>query len=89
VEAGIVLFRTAGVSHAQYTAASELAYEASALDAVFDASITEAAAQGARWFDFGVSTEQGGRMLNEGLHQFKSEFGGGGIVYEFYELALG
>jgi len=88
VEAGVVLFITATAYHAQYTAASPAGYRASALDAVFDHAISEALSRGARWFDFGISTEDEGRVLNTGLYDFKSEFGGGGIVHEMYELAL-
>jgi hypothetical protein len=43
---------------------------------------------GARYFDFGVSNEQGGQILNEGLYRFKMSFGAGGVVHEFYEVAL-
>ena len=39
-------------------------------------------------FDFGISTEAEGMILNEGLYRFKSEFGGGGVVHEFYEMRL-
>lgn len=88
VEAGLVLFNSGRVWHAQYIAASEAGYGASALDAVFAAAIDDAGAAGARYFDFGISTENGGTVLNEGLYRFKSEFGGGGIAYEFYDLAL-
>jgi hypothetical protein len=89
VEAGVVFFNTPGVWHAQYIAASEAANEVSALDAVFDAAIDEARRGGARWFDFGTSNEQAGQVLNDGLYRFKSEFGGGGVAYEHYELSLG
>jgi hypothetical protein len=88
VEAGVVFFNSPSVWHAQYIAASELAYEVSALDAVFDAAITEAREAGARYFDFGTSNEDGGRVLNDGLYRYKSEFGGGGVVHEHYELSL-
>lgn len=88
VEAGIVLFNSSQVWHAQYIAASEKAYEVSALDAVFDAAVFEAQQGGARYFDFGTSNEDGGLVLNDGLYRFKSEFGGGGVSYEFYEIPL-
>lgn len=88
VVAGVLLFLSANVWHAQYIASSEAGYAVSALDAVFDAVIGEAGTQGARYFDFGISNEDGGRVLNEGLYGFKSEFGGGGMVHEFYELTL-
>lgn len=86
VEAGVVFFNAARVWHAQYIAASEAAYEVSALDAVFDAAILEAEQAGSRYFDFGISNEDGGKVLNDGLYRFKSEFGGGGVAHEFYEL---
>lgn len=86
--AGVLLFCCSNVWHAQYIASSEAGYEACALDAIFEAIIQEANSAGVRYFDFGVSTESGGAVLNEGLYRFKSEFGGGGIVHEFYKLPL-
>jgi hypothetical protein len=86
VAAGVVLFNSRLVWHAQYIAASELGYAANALDAVFDAVIALARDAGARYFDFGTSNEDGGRVLNTGLYRFKTEFGGGGVAHEFYLL---
>lgn len=86
--AGVVLFESALVAHAQYIASSEIGYEVSALDSVFEHCIEAATAAGQRWFDFGISTEDGGRVLNESLYGFKSEFGSGAAVHEFYELRL-
>lgn len=88
VVAGSLLFSTPIVDHAQYIASSEIGYETSALDAVFEHCIATATKEGKRWFDFGISTENSGLYLNEGLYRFKSEFGGGGLVHEFYELDL-
>jgi len=88
VVAGVVLFNSERAWHAQYIAADETGYETSALDAVF-ASVLDAAREAdARYFDFGASNEQEGRYLNEGLYQFKTEFGGGGVAYDSYELDL-
>lgn len=88
VVAGTVLFVTPEVVHAQYTASSELGQQASALDAVFEYTIEKARTRGARYFDFGVSTENDGQHLNAGLYQYKSEFGGGGVVHDFFQLDL-
>ncbi len=88
VVAGVLLFLSANLWHAQYIASSEQGYAVSALDAVFDAVIEEAGDRGARYFDFGTSNEDGGRVLNEGLYGFKTEFGGGGMAHEFYELSF-
>lgn len=86
VIAGTVLFNTQSVAHTQYIAASKLGYDCSALDAVFEYAIVQATQQKKKWFDFGISNEDAGLVLNEGLYRFKSEFGGGGIVHEFFEL---
>jgi CelD/BcsL family acetyltransferase involved in cellulose biosynthesis len=88
IEAGVVIFVTETTHHAQYIASSERGYEACALDAVFEHCISAARDAGARWFDFGTSNEDRGLVLNDGLYRFKSEFGGGGIAYEFYDLVI-
>jgi Acetyltransferase (GNAT) domain len=88
VEAGVVLFNTPRSWHAQYIAASEKGYEVAALDAVFDTLIRDARNSAARYFDFGTSNTEGGRVLNDGLYRFKAEFGGGGVLHEFHELSL-
>jgi Acetyltransferase (GNAT) domain len=88
VVAGVALFRCGPTVHAQYIASSALGAELSALDFVFEQSIDQARAGGARFFDFGVSTEKQGSELNEGLYRFKSEFGGSGIVHDFFELDM-
>jgi lipid II:glycine glycyltransferase (peptidoglycan interpeptide bridge formation enzyme) len=74
--------------HAQYTAASTIGNKTCALDMVFEHCMVNASTQGARWFDFGISNEDGGQVLNDGLYRFKAEFGGGGVVHEFFELNL-
>jgi hypothetical protein len=84
---GVLLFCTTQVHHAQYIAASETGNEMGALDLVFDHCIA-AATGSVRYFDFGISNEDEGRVLNAGLYRFKTEFGGGGVVAEFYELSL-
>lgn len=89
VLAGLVLFITTTTVHAQYIASSEAGQSIGALDATFRFAIDQAREQGFRYFDFGNSTEQGGATLNSGLYQFKREFGAGGTVHEFYEIALG
>ena len=88
IVAGVVLFVTPMAYHAQYIASNDDGYESSALDSIFEHCIDAAIREGKRWFDFGISNEDQGRILNEGLYRFKSEFGGGGMAHEFYELDL-
>lgn len=86
--AGVIVFSTPMADHAQYIASSGKGYEVSALDAVFEHCIAKSQQLGKRWFDFGISTEASGTQLNEGLYGFKTEFGAGGFVHEFYEIKL-
>lgn len=88
VVAGILQFSTDKVCHSQYIASSPAGYELSALDAVFDFAILSAKENKKCWFDFGISTENNGLVLNAGLYEFKTEFGGGGFVHQFYEFDL-
>jgi hypothetical protein len=88
VIAGVLFFITETTYHAQYIASNEKGHKLSALDAIFDNSISFAGAENKRWFDFGISTERQGNFLNNGLYNFKTEFGGGGFVHEFYEVDL-
>jgi len=86
--AGVVIYIAGPVHHAQYIASSDHGKEVNALDLVFHKCIEVANNLGSTWFDFGVSNEQKGMYLNEGLYKFKSEFGGGGVAHEFYSLDL-
>ncbi|QFS45350.1 GNAT family N-acetyltransferase [Nostoc sphaeroides] len=88
VVAGTVIFQTQQVIHAQYMAASEHGRQTSALDLIIESWIMEANILGIRYFNFGSSTEKDGTFLNSNLYQYKSEFGAGGVVHEFYELSL-
>jgi hypothetical protein len=86
--AGVVLFQSVRVMHAQYIASSAAGNDAAALDLVFGECIERARGRGARFFDFGTSNREEGRVLNAGLYEFKRQFGGGGVAYERYELDL-
>lgn len=88
VAAGAVLFIGGPTWHFQYLASSALGRRVGALDAVIEWSVAKAKDEGARFVDFGICTEDEGRVLNEGLYQYKAEFGGGGVPYEFFEVNL-
>lgn len=87
VVAGTVMFETDRVAHAQYIAASSEGRETGALDGLFGWLVEEHYAD-KPWFDFGISTEQGGAYLNEGLVFQKEGFGARAVVYDQYELLL-
>lgn len=88
VVAGVVLFISKTTWHAQYIASSEQGYELNSLDLIFSHCIELAQSSGKRYFDFGISTESNGNILNEGLFCFKSEFGAGSTVHEFFNINL-
>jgi hypothetical protein len=88
VVAGTVLFRTPTAVHTQYLAASEAGMRTSALDAAVEHAIGAARESGARYFDFGISPGPGRVGLLPGLYRYKSEFGGGGVVLDQFELRL-
>lgn len=79
--AGVVMYYSRRVAHAQYIAASERGRGCGALPVLFDRIIADAAAGGFSYFDFGISCERGGNYLNEGLQRQKSGFGGRGVNY--------
>ncbi len=87
--AGVVMYFCGNeVAHSQYIASTERGRELKALTLLFDHLIKEAAQAGFRYFDFGISTEGGGRYLNEGLVRQKCRLGGRGIVYNTYKLTI-
>jgi hypothetical protein len=86
--AGVVVYRTPVLDHAQYIGSTEQGRELGAVDLLIDALIERARADGKRWFDFGISTTEDGRHLNEGLARNKESYGARGVAYDRYELDL-
>ena len=84
---GVLLFNTQQVCHSQYISANEYGKEFGALDAVFD-NIINNLHPNIRYFDFGQSTEDYGKYLNEGLIYQKEGFGGRGVCYDCYEYEI-
>lgn len=85
--AGSLVYETPLVAHTQYLANSDEGRVYGALDFVIDKLITEVYGD-KRYFDFGISTEDGGRYLNEGLVKQKQEYGARGIVYEEFLIKI-
>jgi hypothetical protein len=85
--AGVVVYESRRVAHAQYTASSETGRSVAALDLLFFHLLTDVY-RNKDYFDFGVSTEDQGRYLNAGLVEFKEGFGGRTITHDFYEIDL-
>lgn len=87
-QAGVCVYDTGTVAHAQYIASTPYAREHNLLTPLFHKLITDTYAT-RRWFDFGISTEDNGRILNRGLLRQKFSYGSSGTVYPRYRLRIG
>lgn len=85
--AGSLVFNCGNVIHTQYLAATDEGKSTGALDKLVHTLICDIY-RDEKYFDFGISTEQQGHILNEGLIFQKEGFGGRGICYDCYELTL-
>lgn len=85
--AGTVLFEYGQVVHTQYMAANDIARQIGALDLVIS-TVIENYKNEKLWLDFGISTEECGRYLNEGLISQKEGFGGRTNVYETWLITI-
>ncbi len=85
--AGVVIYETPVVAHAQYMAASPEGRGRAALDAVVDRLVRDTY-RSKPWFDFGISTTHDGTVLNVQLARYKESYGARGVAYDRYVLAL-
>lgn len=87
LQAGAVVYLSPNVCHIQYNAASEQGKIISAQDILMDYLI-DAFSSSKRYFDFGASTEEQGKILNAGLIEYKESYGARTLVHDFYEIDL-
>ncbi|MFV8364858.1 GNAT family N-acetyltransferase [Flavobacterium sp. XS1P27] len=85
IVAGTTVFESETVAHCQYISKYEQDENLGSLDFLYHFLITEVFAD-KRFFDFGISNEDQGRKLNEGLSYWKESFGASAIVHDFYEV---
>jgi len=85
--AGAIVYEYEEIIHTQYLAADEIARKNGGLDLVIAYLIRKYQGH-KKWLDFGISTEDGGRYLNEGLIAQKEGFGGRTVVCELWELEI-
>jgi len=85
VVAGATLFETKTTAHVQYAAGNNQKQELGALDFLFDELINKVFVH-KRYFDFGISNEDQGQHLNEGLSYWKESFGARPFVHRFYSI---
>ncbi len=85
---GIVVYETATVAHCQYMATTAKGRAASAMDVLIDYLLRHEYPH-KKYLNFGISTEQQGQYLNEGLVEHKESFGARAVAHDFYELSFG
>lgn len=85
--AGVIVYESKSVAHTQYIATTDEGKKEYAVDLMLDLLINEYYAE-KKYFDFGISTEENGFHLNEGLIRFKEEFGARAVVHDFYEVDI-
>ncbi len=85
--AGVWVFDKGAAVHTQYMAASAAGRDCGALDFLV-AELMRRVYADRRYFSFGISTEQAGQYLNEGLIAQKEGFGARTVVHDFYEWNL-
>ena len=85
--AGIVIYDYNTVVHTQYMATSLKGRNIGALDFI-NGNLIEGEFKNRTYYSFGISTVQGGGVLNEGLIQQKEMMGGRAVVNDFYKIQL-
>ncbi|TNH45189.1 GNAT family N-acetyltransferase [Photorhabdus luminescens] len=85
--AGCIIYDFGHIVHTQYLASNEIGRNTGALDAILNHLINSVYHE-KKYFSFGISTENSGYYLNEGLISQKEGFGGRGVTHDFYEWDL-
>lgn len=85
--AGVLILEYENVIHTQYMASDDLSREIGGLDYTVYTIINDYK-DSKQWLDFGISTEESGRVLNEGLISQKEGFGGRTNVYITWKLKI-
>jgi hypothetical protein len=86
VMGGAVLYLSDRTAHVQYIGSSAEGRQCGALDLLFSWLIGRLGSY--RYFDFGISNEGDGRVLNRGLSEFKDGFGARAVVHDHYLLRV-
>ena len=85
IVAGATLYETSTVAHVQYISANADKQQLGSLDFLFEYLINTRYVD-KRYFDFGISNQNQGKNINEGLLYWKECFGARSVVHQFYEV---
>jgi len=88
IVAGATFFQTHQVAHAQYIAGNDKKNTLGSLDFLYHHLITKIF-QHKLYFNFGISNENQGLNINQGLLFWKESFGGRSVVHDFYKINTG
>ena len=81
---GATVFETDEVAHVQYISANEDRQRLGSLDILFHELMTKFKSK--TYFDFGISNEESGTKVNDGLLRWKEDFGARVIAHRFFEI---
>lgn len=85
--AAVLVYDYGHVAHTQYMASSDAGRKNGALDYLL-LSLIEKTYADKTYLSFGISTEDQGRVLNDGLMRQKEGFGGRAVVHDFYKWKI-
>ncbi len=85
IVAGTTIFETKNVAHSQYISANADKNKLGSLD-VLHMYLIENVFANKTYFDFGISNENNGKHVNEGLQYWKEGFGARTITQDFYTV---
>ncbi|TRX42151.1 GNAT family N-acetyltransferase [Flavobacterium restrictum] len=85
IVAGTTIFETETAAHCQYISKAANDENLGGLDLLF-AHLIANEFKNKRFFDFGISNEDQGQKLNEGLSYWKESFGASTLVQDCYEV---
>lgn len=87
IVAGTTIFETKNVAHSQYISGNNDKNTTGSLD-YLHIHLIENIFKDKKYFDFGISNENDGKSINEGLNYWKEGFGARTITQDFYEIDL-
>lgn len=87
IVAGTTIFESEFVAHSQYISGNSDKNELGSLDFLHDYLISNVF-KDKKYFDFGISNENQGKNINEGLLYWKESFGARTITQDFYEVQI-
>jgi len=87
IVAGTTIFESELVAHSQYISGNSDKNELGSLDFLHDYLISNVFKE-KKYFDFGISNENQGKNINEGLLYWKESFGARTFTQDFYEVEI-